>query len=123
MGFPYLSDYKVYLNTLLEAKKLCIGLDFDISWEANSRKVRKQEAKRLGNYWGTEYGYPQALCEEVLKALCGWPGNLVPGDKLNPNTLSTEVYKQLRRKLTPDHLQYRMGFSSETSVQKAAYLR
>lgn len=124
MGFTTIEDHSDYRSLLKQAKEFCTLINFDASWESNDPEARESEIDRLHDWWGLELNFPRDLVAECLKVCCGWPGDLVPGDKVRSElTESSRQYHALVRKLTPDSLQYRMGFTSETAMYRTAYLR
>lgn len=105
LGFPRLEQHKVYREKLSDAKLRCNQIDFSKVWEDNSQRSRKWEVRRLVEHWGGEVTLEVA--EECLKACCGWPDTMVPGDPIpdcHPNK------RLLLQRVTPDSLRYRMGF-------------
>lgn len=124
MGFTTTEEHSDYRSMLRQAKKFCTMIDFDVSWESNDPEARESEIDRLHDWWGSEFNFPLDLTRECLKVCCGWPMALVPGDKIPRKAgESSRQYRALMRKLTPDSLQYRMGFTSETTMHRTAYLR
>lgn len=125
MGFTRTDEHSDYRSMLRQAKKFCTMIDFNTLWESNDPEARESEIDRLHDWWGPEFNFPRDLTGECLRVCCGWPKALVPGDKICPELIeeNPRQYRALTRKLTPDSLQYRMGFTSETAMHRTAYLR